>query len=216
MPVAAPDTGELVAHDSPRIERLKERLLTAPYEICLERARQFTRVYKETEGMHPALRNALALKATCEKQPVHIYADEWIVGNKTDRYISPVIAPERGDSLRSLQIEMDILSEKGRPFAISEEDRKAFREEVLPYWEGRCLRDRKAANWLASGIIEPVRGNPFRTIRQVFNMLKFARAAGRENLRKMPLIPNPSARNSFRVRPRQRSEDPPPADPCYH
>ncbi|MBU1669918.1 MAG: hypothetical protein KKF41_08960 [Actinobacteria bacterium] len=185
MPVTVPETSELVTVDSPRIERLKERLLTAPYEICLERAKQFTRVYKETEGMDPALRNALALKATCENQPVHIYADEWIVGNKTDRYISPVIAPERGDSLRSLQIEMDILSEKGRPFTISDEDRRSFKEDILPYWDGRCLRDHKAANWLSSGIIERVRGNPFRTLRQVYNMVRFARAAGGENLRKM-------------------------------
>jgi len=93
MAVQALDTSALLENDSPRIERLKDRLLRAPYEVCLERARQFTRVYKETEGMDPALRNALALKATCENQPVHIYADEWMVGNKTDAYISPVIAP---------------------------------------------------------------------------------------------------------------------------
>ena len=93
MPLQVLDTSHLLAEDSPRIERLKSRLLGASYEICLERARQFTRVYKVTEGMDPAMRNALALKATCENQPVHIYADEWMVGNKTDAYISPVIAP---------------------------------------------------------------------------------------------------------------------------
>jgi formate C-acetyltransferase len=179
------ETAELLRTDSPRIVRLKERLLGAGYSICLERARNFTRVYRETEGEHPALRNALALKATCESQPVHIYSDEWIVGNKTDRYLSPVIAPERGDSLRALQLEMDILSEKGHPFEITPEDRKEFLEDILPYWEGRCLRDRKGSNWEALGIIEPVRGNPLRTARQVANMLKFARQAGRDNLRKM-------------------------------
>jgi hypothetical protein len=174
MTVKALDTSALLREDSPRIERLKERLLSAGYEICLERARQFTRVYKETEGMDPALRNALALKATLENQPVHIYADEWIVGNKTDAYISPVIAPERGDSMRSLQLEMEILPEKGRPFSIKPEDRDLFVKEILPYWDGKSVRDRKARYWLASGIIEPVRGNPFRTLRQVANLLKFA------------------------------------------
>jgi len=185
MAVQALDTSALLENDSPRIERLKDRLLRAPYEVCLERARQFTRVYKETEGMDPALRNALALKATCENQPVHIYADEWMVGNKTDAYISPVIAPERGDSMRVLQLEMKVLGEKGHPFKIRPEDRKEFLTEILPYWEGRSLRDRKARNWLDSGIIEPVRGNPLRTLRQVTNMLKFARSAGRDNLRIM-------------------------------
>lgn len=185
MEAEATDTSELVRKDSPRIQRLKDRLLGAGYEICIARAREFTRVYRETEGMDPALRNALALKATCENQPVHIYADEWIVGNKTDAYLSPVIAPERGDSLRSLQIEMEVLGEKGRPFVIRAEDRREFLEQIVPYWEGRSLRDRKARNWIRSGIIEPVRGNPLRTARQVVDMLRFARHAGRENLRLM-------------------------------
>ena len=137
MAVQVLDTSGLMAEDSPRIERLKSRLLEAPYSICLERARQFTRVYKDTEGMDPAMRNALALKATCENQPVHIYADEWIVGNKTDAYISPVIAPERGDSMRALQLEMDVLGEKGHPFTIRPEDKREFLDEILPYWD--CL-----------------------------------------------------------------------------
>ncbi|MHB8894560.1 MAG: pyruvate formate lyase family protein [Candidatus Geothermincolia bacterium] len=199
MAISMLDTSELLKEDSPRIKSLKKRLLGAHYEICLERARQFTRVYKETEGMDPALRNALALKATCENQPVHIYADEWLVGNKTDAYISPVIAPERGDSLRSLQLEMEVLSDKGHPFEIRPEDRKEFLEEMLPYWEGRSLRDRKARNWIASGIIEPVRGNPFRTMRQVFRMLKFARSAGRENLRIMAGLKDGKPQNPRRA-----------------
>lgn len=179
------DTESLMREDSPRIVRLKERLLTAPYEICLERAKHFTAAYRANEDEHPAVRNALALKATCENQPVHIYADEWIVGNKTDAYISPVIAPERGDSLRVLQLDMDVLKEKRRPFGLKPEDRRVFLEEILPYWEGRCLRDCKARYWLEDGLIEPVRGNPFRTLRQLKNIVSFARAAGRRNLRLM-------------------------------
>ncbi|MCG2796747.1 MAG: hypothetical protein L6427_12975 [Actinomycetia bacterium] len=179
------DTAGLLEEDSPRIKRLKERLTRAPYEICLERARRFTESYRETEGKHPALRNALALKATCENQPVHIYADEWIVGNKTDKYLAPVLAPERGDSLRALQLEMDILADKDRPFTITPEDRREFLRETLPYWAGECLRDRKGRNWMASGIIEPVRGNPLHTIRQIADIIRFARHVGRDNLRKM-------------------------------
>jgi len=179
------DTVELLKEDSPRIERLKERLLTAPYEICLERARHFTDSYQETEGKHPALRNALALRATCERQPVHIYADEWIVGNKTDKYLSPVIAPERGDSLRALQLDIDVLGEKGHPFAITVEDRQLFLKEILPYWDGRSLRDLKGRYWVSSGVIEPVHGNPFRIVRQVVDGIRFARSVGRDNLRIM-------------------------------
>ncbi|MDD5448108.1 MAG: pyruvate formate lyase family protein, partial [Actinomycetota bacterium] len=175
MDITPGETEEIVKQDSPRIKRLKERLLTAPYEICLERAKHFTKVYKETEGMNSALRNALALKATLENQPVHIYEDEWIVGNKTDKFLSPVIAPERGDSLRELELDLDILSQKQKPFHMSPQDKKMFLEEIIPYWEGKSVRDRKAEYWLKSGIIEPVRGNPIRTVRQIADIVKFAK-----------------------------------------
>ena len=49
---------EMAAH----VRRQKERLLGADYEICMARARHFTAVYRDTEGMDPALRNALALR----------------------------------------------------------------------------------------------------------------------------------------------------------
>ncbi len=54
----------------PRIARLKERLLTAPYEVCMARALHFTRSYRDTEGLDPCLRNALALRRTLEKQKI--------------------------------------------------------------------------------------------------------------------------------------------------
>ena len=183
--MAAPPvaTDKLIAEDSPRIRRLKQRLLTAPYQICMERARHFTRSYMETEGEHPAIRNAKALRETLTNQPIHIYADEWIVGNKTDKYLAPVLAPERGDSLRALQLELDVLSEKERPFFISDEDKKVFKEQILPYWLGKSLRDRKGEEWIEAGIIEPVRGSPPRTLRQIFHMLCFARHVGRDNLK---------------------------------
>jgi hypothetical protein len=66
----------------PRIARMKERLLTAPYEVCMARALHFTRSYKETEGMDPHLRNALALKRTLENQKIFIYPDEYIAGTR--------------------------------------------------------------------------------------------------------------------------------------
>lgn len=185
MKVEPIDTSEYLREDSPRIERLKKRLLEAPYEICLARAREFTNAYRETEGMHPALRNALALKRTCENQPIHIYPDEWIVGSKTEKFLAPVLAPERGDSLRALQAELDILEQKERPFFITPEEKKVFLKEILPYWTGKSLRDRKAQKWIEYGIIEKVGGNPIRTIKQIKDFLIFAKHVGRENLRIM-------------------------------
>ena len=42
----------------PANQAYKERILSAPYEICIERARCYTDSYRRTEGEHPALRAA--------------------------------------------------------------------------------------------------------------------------------------------------------------
>ena len=168
----------------PRIRRLKQRLLAADYEICLARARRFTEVYRASEGEDPALRSAWALRRTLAEQAIAIHADEWIVGTKTERYLATPLPVERGDFLRVLQLELDILHLKRQPFSISAQDRRIFVEEILPYWDGRTLRDRKAQQWRASGVLPRQQG--WRgELRAGLDFLRFARALGADNLEKI-------------------------------
>ncbi len=180
----------------PRVARLKERLLTAPYEVCLARALHFTRSYRETEGMDPALRNARALRRTLEQQRIFIAPDERIAGSKTEKNLAAPLSVERGDFLRTLQMEMDVLHLKRRPFQISDEERRLFWEEILPYWDGRTLRDHKARVWEERGIIE-TRPSFVQALRAQIDGLNFVRALGRSGLRSM-LGANLRARRTLR------------------
>jgi len=164
-----------------RIARLKKKLLTSPYEICMARAYYFTEAYKETEGMDPAIRNALALKKTLENQKIFIYPDEFLAGSKTEKFLAGPLSVERGDFLRTLQMEMDILHMKQRPFLITEEEKKLFREVILPYWDGKTLRDYKAKEWEKKGLIDRKQG----FFKSLLRMIKFIRYVGKENIRKM-------------------------------
>ncbi len=137
-----------------RIVRLKDRLLTAPYEICMARAHYFTQSYKETKKMDPNLRNALALKKTLENQKINIYPDEFIIGNATEKYLSGPLSVDRGDFLRTLQLEIEILEKKIQPFKISKQDKNLFWKEILPYWDGRTVRDHKIREWKKLGIVK--------------------------------------------------------------
>lgn len=143
---------------SARVARMKERLLSAPYEVCMARALHFTRAYRETEGMDPHLRNAAALKRTLERQRIRIDPDEWIVGSKTEKFLAGPLSVERGDFLRSLELEIESLGKKKRPFSITGRERRLFLNEILPYWSGRSLRDRKSAAWIRRGVIPAVTG----------------------------------------------------------
>ncbi len=169
---------------APRIRRMKDRLHTADYEICLARARHFTEVYRETEGLDEALRNAYALRRTLERQRIHIDADERLAGSKTERFLSTPLPVERGDFLRALQMELDVLHQKLRPLHMSEADKACFRNEILPYWDGRTLRDRKARHWKEAGIVS-IGGGPVERARGLVDAVRWARHIGKENQQRL-------------------------------
>ena len=158
-------------------------MLSAPYEICMARALHYTRAYQEHASLDPHLRNALAMRRTLERQKISIEPDERLAGSKTEKFLAGPLSVERGDFLRSLQLELDVLEKKIRPFAISDEDRETFRREILPFWDGRTVRDRKARHWTESGIVEPS-PSPARRVRGWIDAARFARNLGRAGLRK--------------------------------
>ncbi len=168
----------------PRVSRMKDRLLTTPYEICLARALAFTRSYRKTEGMNANTRNALALKATLESQRIWIDPDERIVGSKTEKPLAGPLSVERGDFLRALQFEMEVLHLKRRPFSISSEEKRLFYDEILPFWDGRTVRDRKAAEWEERGLIDTT-PRAARLAREVIDTATLARGLGLKGARKL-------------------------------
>lgn len=137
-----------------RIERMKEKLLSSPYEVCIERARLYTESYKETEGQPPAIRAAKALAKTLAKMTIYITEEELIVGNTTSKRLAGVIPVERGDINAVLEMEMDTMGLRKRPFIISEDDKSALREKILPYWNGKSIRDKKASLWAEKGLMK--------------------------------------------------------------
>ncbi len=166
----------------PRVARMQQRMLTAPYEICLARAAHFTAAYRATEGLDPALRNARALARTLARQGIEIRPDERLAGSKTERFLAGPLSVERGDFLRSLQLELEILEKKHRPFHIAPEDRARFRREILPWWSGRTVRDAKARAWQRQGLID-TEGGLRAGLRRQLRALRFLDHLGSQNLR---------------------------------
>ena len=123
-----------------RTQRLKQRLLDSPFEICVERALLWTESQKQTQGMPQVIRNALALKNVLAKMSVAIREDELIVGSRTSKLRGSPLFPET----KSLSIEAQLDAYDSRPvqpFAISEADKRALRK-ILPCWRGKSAWDR--------------------------------------------------------------------------
>ncbi len=128
-----------------RVARLREHYFTFRPAICVERALAYTRSYRETEGLSTGLRRATALKRVCADKSVTILADELIVGMPAYQPRGAVICPEI--SWRWLEAELDTIATREQdPYDVTEERKRALREEVFPYWAGRSMEEYYLAN----------------------------------------------------------------------
>lgn len=127
----------------PKNVLLKERLLRAEHWLCMERARYYTEAHRETEGLHPSLRAARALERVFAKMTIRIDPDELLVGNRSSRPIAPPIAPERGDFTFVFEHLLDDLKAFG--YRIDPDDERRLFDDIIPYWNGKTVRDWKIA-----------------------------------------------------------------------
>lgn len=122
----------------PKNQLHKERLLTADHWLCMERAKFYTDTFKETEGEHPPIRTAMALKRTFENMTVRIYPEEILVGNRASEFIAPPFACERGDINFVFKYRLKELEKFG--YKITPEHRKILFKEIIPYWTDKSVR----------------------------------------------------------------------------
>lgn len=125
----------------PRIERLRQRLLDAPQEICIERARYLTEAYRRYEDEPQPLRFAKSLAHVLANIPVTIREDELIVGCRTSKLKGAPLYPEN----KSAWIAENLDGFEDRDFQVAlicAEDKEELRNEILPYWDGKTAEDR--------------------------------------------------------------------------
>jgi formate C-acetyltransferase len=123
-----------------RVGRIKERLINAPEEVCVERARYLTESARENWDEHPLTRISRALEHILENIAVIIRDDELIVGCRTSKLKGAPLFPEN----KSRWIEGDIDSFENRvlqPALITDAEREELRDEILPFWKGRTVEE---------------------------------------------------------------------------
>jgi len=117
-----------------RIQRMLEGFRDQPIRMNLERARLVTDSFRETEGQPLVLRWGKAVAHVLSHTPIHIEADELIVGSAGPPGRYAVLYPE---------LEERFFSEEVRPsqpddrIVLTEEDVTIINEQLKPYWEGK-------------------------------------------------------------------------------
>jgi formate C-acetyltransferase len=113
---------------------MKNKVVMAPHEICIERAKLITESYKKTKGEDPIFRFAKAMEYLLKNMTIKIWEDEFIVGNRSTKLVGTCLYPE----VRVDTIEQDLNlydSREVQRFLLSDEDRRILREEIIPYWK---------------------------------------------------------------------------------
>lgn len=125
---------------SERVMRLREQSLNTPPVLSTERAELMTAFYrKDGVSVSVPVRRALAFQHLMENKAVCILDGELIVGEKGPYPKATPTYPELCcHSLSDLEI---LDTRKKIPFAVRPEAKALYRDTIIPFWEGRSLRD---------------------------------------------------------------------------
>ncbi len=124
-----------------RVTRLRDQSLSTKPYISIERARLVTDVYRQYAGKvsAPMLR-AYTFARLMEQKQVYIGEGELIVGERGEAPQATPTYPELCcHSLEDLEL---INSREKISFRVSDEVKRIQAEEIIPYWQGRSMRDR--------------------------------------------------------------------------
>ncbi|MCB5952443.1 formate C-acetyltransferase [Enterococcus sp. BWT-B8] len=123
-----------------RIQRMKDNLFKEKRRISLERALFYTESYKQTEGQPVIIRRAKAVEHVMNHVKISIREGELLVGNRTVRPRSGILSPEMDPYW--IVKEIDTIDTRPQDqFEFTEEDKRIYREQLYPYWEGRSMKD---------------------------------------------------------------------------
>ncbi|MEA3461126.1 MAG: pyruvate formate lyase family protein, partial [Bacteroidota bacterium] len=129
-----------------RIHKLREETLQAVNRLSAERGLLVTKFYKELSAAEDAVpvQRAKAFEYILRHKSICINDGELIVG---ERGPAPKATPTYPEiNLHSLK-DLEILDRREKvSFKVNEETRKAFEEEIIPYWTGRTNRERVFRN----------------------------------------------------------------------
>ncbi len=129
---------ERIAHT--RVGRIRDRIIRAPQEICLERARYVTRSMAENWDRHPLTRMSLALEHILKNISVIIRDDELIVGCRTGKLKGAPLFPENKIRWIKEDVERFDIREIQRAL-ITHSEKQELKKDIIPFWEGKTVED---------------------------------------------------------------------------
>jgi len=122
-----------------RVRKPRQASLDAQPWLSRERAELMTEFYRHSRETSAPVRRALAFKYLMENKTIYIGDGELIVGERGPAPKGTPTYPELCcHSLQDLQILND---RKKISFAVDDQTRRAYEDRIIPFWQGRSIRD---------------------------------------------------------------------------
>lgn len=137
-----------------RIKKLRDQSVDAKPFVSAERAVLITEYYRRSAHCNVSLpvRRALAFKHLLERKRICIGDRELIVGERGSAPKETSTYPEI--CCHTLQ-DLDVLDSREKiPYAVDESVRKVYKEEIIPFWKSKSIRDvifsKMSEEWLTA------------------------------------------------------------------
>ena len=125
-----------------RIRTLRERSLLARPSLSPERAVLMTEFYRSgiADRVSTPVARALAFQYVMEHKTICIQDEELIVGERGPK---PKATPTYPEICLHTTRDLDILNSREKiSFAVGDETKQRIKEDVIPFWKDRTIRDR--------------------------------------------------------------------------
>ncbi len=131
-----------IAPVNSRIATLREQTVTKKPAITPERAVLVTEFYRDNDLSNkssPETR-AMALKYILENKKLSLQPGELIAG---ERGPEPKLVPTYPEICTHTLEDLNILDSRDKnPYLVDEETKEVYRQEIIPFWKGRTMRER--------------------------------------------------------------------------
>ncbi|MFX1530556.1 MAG: pyruvate formate lyase family protein [Promethearchaeota archaeon] len=150
-----------------RVRKIRDKMLSQPFEYDLERARCYSRIWKQMEDAHPYMKKAKALEEFLRCLPIRIDTDEILVGVKSSKIRADPFEIELGRHVRTYDFLLDdSIDEETKDYfrrrnpilrryvPFTEEELNELKNDIIPVWKGKTLTDLKEKLWIEAGLFK--------------------------------------------------------------
>ncbi|MFX1457266.1 MAG: pyruvate formate lyase family protein, partial [Promethearchaeota archaeon] len=150
-----------------RVRKIRDKMLSQPFEYDLERARCYSRIWKQMEDAHPYMKKAKALEEFLRCLPIRIDTDEFLVGVKSSKIRADPFEIELGRHVRTYDFLLDdSIDEETKDYfrrrnpilrryvPFTEQELSELKNDIIPVWKGRTITDLKEKLWIEAGLFK--------------------------------------------------------------